>query len=149
MVIRDCMKREVISVEADATLQKAVRLLVEHHIGTLPVVDTAGKLVGLLQMRNLHELVMPDFVHLVENFDFVHNFGAVSARKPTPDMLNQPARKIMQKPISVDENCSLIRATAMLHSHRILDLPVVDREGRLVGIASRVDIGTAIMQDWC
>lgn len=149
MVIRDCMKQDVVSITADSTLENAVRLLVERHIGTLPVINDQGKLVGLLQMRDLHELVMPDFVHLVDNFDFVHNFGAVSSRKPTPEMLNQPVSKIMRKPVSVDENCSLIRATAMLHNHRILDLPVVDKEGLLVGIASRVDIGTAIMQDWC
>lgn len=148
MIIGNCMKREVIFIHADATLRDAIHLMVEHHIGTLPVVDAERKLVGLLQMRDLYELVMPDFVRLVENFDFVHNFGAVSELRPTPDKLTQQIRLVMQKPVSVDENCNLIRASAMLYSHRITDLPVVDKGGHLVGIASRVDIGTALMQDW-
>lgn len=148
MIIGNCMKREVIFIHSDDTVGNAVQLMIQHHIGTLPVVDAERKLVGLLQMRDLYELVMPDFVRLIENFDFVHNFGAVSELKPTPDKLSQKISHVMQKPVSVDENCNLIRASAMLYSHHLADLPVVDKSGHLVGIASRVDIGVALMQDW-
>jgi CBS-domain-containing membrane protein len=32
--------------------------------------------------------------------------------------------------------------------HELHDLPVVDKEGRLIGIASRVDIGATILKSW-
>jgi CBS-domain-containing membrane protein len=148
MVVKDCMKTDVASIEIKATLAEAASSMVRRHIGTLPVVDETGKLVGLLQMRDLHALVMPAFIRLVEDFDFVHDFGAVGHRLPDPERLNHSVKSVMQAPISVDESCGLVRAAALLHKHRLLDIPVVDKAGYLVGIASRVDIGTAIMEEW-
>jgi CBS-domain-containing membrane protein len=148
MFVKDCMKTDVASIEMRATLAEATKIMVDRHIGTLPVVDETGKLVGLLQMRDLHALIMPAFIRLVEDFDFVHDFGAVSHRLPDPARLHHMVKSVMQAPVSVEESCGLVRASALLHKHRVLDLPVVDGEGHLVGIASRVDIGTAIMEEW-
>jgi len=55
---------------------------------------------------------------------------------------------LMQPAIRVEEDCGLLRAYAFMLQHRILDLPVVDKDGRLVGLASRVDIGVAILSGW-
>ena len=77
MHIRDCMKRNVVSVSTDTTLGEAVKLLVQKHIGTLPVVDDQRKLVGMLSMADVLELFLPDFVRLIDNVDFVHDFGAL------------------------------------------------------------------------
>lgn len=148
MFVKDCMKTDVASIESKATLADAASSMVKRHIGTLPVVDETGKLVGLLQMRDLHALVMPAFIRLVEDFDFVHDFGAVGHRLPDPERLHHSVQSIMQPPVSVEEVCGLVRAAALLHKHRLLDIPVVDKAGHLVGIASRVDIGTAIMEEW-
>ncbi len=148
MLVKDCMKTNVASIEMKATLADATRIMLERHIGTLPVVDGSGKLVGLLQMRDLHELVMPAFIRLVEDFDFVHDFGAVGHRAPDPVRLRDRVNSVMHDPISVEETCGLVRAAALLHKHRLLDLPVVNGDGYLVGIASRVDVGTAMMEEW-
>jgi CBS domain-containing protein len=114
----------------------------------LPVVDNAGKLVGVLQLRDLLSLVMPDFVRLLEDFDFVHDFGAVETHRPSPEMISHPVSEVMKPPISVQETCGLLRAFALLRHHDLHDLPVVTADDRLVGIASRVDIGTALLSGW-
>jgi CBS domain-containing protein len=114
----------------------------------LPVVDGAGRLVGILQLRDLLSLVMPDFVRLIEDFDFVHDFGALETRVPSAEAMARPIREVMEPPLSVDENCGLVRAFALLHQHDLHDLPVVAYGDRLVGIASRVDIGTALLSGW-
>jgi CBS domain-containing protein len=41
-----------------------------------------------------------------------------------------------------------MRAFAIIISHNLKDLPVVDQDGRLVGLASHVDIGTALLARW-
>ncbi len=148
MNISDRMKRKVIYISREATVQESVQLMVHHHIGTLPVVDASHQLVGLVRLRTLLSLVMPDFVDLLDRFNFVHDFGAVEARQPTPEELNRPVREIMTEPISCDVSCSLLHAAALLHHHTLQDLPVVDEAGRLVGIASHVDIGTALIHSW-
>lgn len=149
MKISSCMKRDIVSLHASDTVERAASLVVDRHVGTLPVVDDDRKLVGLLTLRDLLALVMPAFVRLVEDFDFVHDFGAVEAYQPTPDTLARPVREVMQPPVSVEESCGLLRASAVLRHHELMDLPVVsDTIGELVGIASRVDIGAALLAGW-
>ncbi len=147
-MIRDCMKRNVVSIPITATIGEAAATFVARHIGMLPVVDDAGHLVGLLQLRDLLGLVMPDFVKLLEDFDFVHDFGAVEARHPSPEAMARPVQEVMQPPVSVDETCGLLRAAAFMRQHDLHDLPIVDVDGKLVGIASRVDVATAILASW-
>jgi CBS-domain-containing membrane protein len=142
------MKRNIVSIAGDKTIADAARLLSEKHIGTLPVIDGANRLIGLLPMRSLIEIVMPDFINLVENFDFVSDFGAAEQRLPNPEQLARPVNQIMMPPISVEESSGLLRVFAMLYQYRIHDLPVVDADGRLVGIVSRVDVGTAFLRNW-
>src|ERR1700686_3194867 len=48
MKAEDVMTREVISIDPDATVLQAARLMLQHHISGLPVVDKDGKLVGVL-----------------------------------------------------------------------------------------------------
>jgi CBS domain-containing protein len=148
MQVKDCMKRTVFSVSADATIAQAARMLQEKHIGSLPVVDSSGKLVGLLPLRSLILTVMPDFINLVQDFDFVADFGAAERRRPDPALLARPVSQVMLPPVAIEETSGLMRAFAMLQLHEIHDLPVVDREGRLVGILSRVDAGTAFLRSW-
>jgi CBS-domain-containing membrane protein len=148
MVIRDCMKRRVFCIKPTATIREAVSLFLEHHIGTLPVVDSHEHLVGLLLLRNVLSLVMPDFTHLLEDFDFITDFGAAENHSLRGENLKVPVSKVMEEPISVEESSGLLRTSALINQENLVDIPVVDSENKLVGIASRVDIGTALLTQW-
>lgn len=148
MIIRDCMKDKVYSITESATISQAVARLTNRRIGTLPVVNAAGHLVGVLRLTDLLALIMPDFVNLLDAFDFAHDFGALETRQPTPDVMLQPVTRVMQPAISVEETCGLLRAFAILNEHQLMDVLVVSALGQLVGIASRVDIGVALLSGW-
>ena len=58
MLVRDWMSKNVVTIEASEPMQQAINLLMEHHIGMLPVIEE-GKLVGIVFGRilvgtNLH-----------------------------------------------------------------------------------------------
>ncbi len=148
MNVSACMKRNVISISEDALVEQAMRIVVRHHIGTLPVVNADRRLVGLVRLQNLLSLAMPDFVSLLDSISFVHSFGAVEDRKPSPQDMALNVRKVMIEPVSCDIHCSLLHAAAIMHRNSMADLPVVDDDGRLAGIASRVDIGTYLIRSW-
>jgi CBS domain-containing protein len=148
MIIRDCMKSDVISFPSTTTIREAARVVVERHIGLLPIVDDHGKLIDVVGLHNLLTLELPDFVNFINELDFVHDFGAVETTRPEPYLLEQPVSTLMQPAISVDEECGLLRAYALMLQHQLLDLPVVTKDGKLVGLASRVDIGAAILSSW-
>jgi CBS domain-containing protein len=148
MNVGQSMKQEVITVASSATVAEAVSLFNDHHVGMLPVIDAEGHLVGILNLRDLLDLIMPAFVNLIDDFDYVGDFGALEDRQPTRDLLEKPITAVMEPPISVPASSGLLRAFALLHKYELLDLPVVDHQERLVGLASRVDVGRALLAGW-
>jgi CBS-domain-containing membrane protein len=143
--MRDCMKRRVVTVSAETTVQEAVRLVVDEHVGTLPVVDEKGKLTGVVRLYDLVGVFMPDFVALLDNIDFVRDFGALE-RGETRVMVEVGGRTMAElagPPVAVEEESGLMHALATIVKHQLQDLPIVDNTGRLVGIASRVDMAVA------
>lgn len=148
MLVKDCMKRNVYTILPTTTLGEAARLFAEKHIGSLPVLDRQGKLVGMLQLSDLLALVLPDFLKVLGDFDFVSDFGAIESRQPSTETLARPVSQFMKAPVSVEAESGLLRAFSVLNKHELHDLPVVDGTGLLVGILSRVDAGTAFVAQW-
>src|SRR5512146_3300720 len=107
---KDCMKRNVFSISTRATIREAATLIVQRHVGVLPVVNRRGKPVGIVRLSDLLELELPDFYKLLPDFDFVHDFGAVETTHPSQEELNRPVTTLMQPGIFVDEACGLLRA---------------------------------------
>lgn len=147
MKISEIMKKNVVSVHLDASLSEAVSKLVDNHVGLLPVVDNSGLLSGVISLRDILRLYWPSFMSLVEDYDFVHDFGALEKAEIPPDVQDTPVSEIMQEPLMVEGTSKLLRAAAFMRQHDIRDLPVVDEAGRLIGLASWVDVGTAFLRD--
>jgi CBS domain-containing protein len=149
-MIGSCMKRQVVAVSPTTTAQEAARIVVTNHVGTLPVVDDSGALVGVVRLEDLLRVFMPDFVALMDTIDFVHDFGAMETLRPqdVPEAAQLTMRDLMQPPVAVEQTCGLLRAFATMTKHQIRDLPVVNHAGALVGIASRVDIAAAFLAPW-
>jgi CBS domain-containing protein len=142
------MKKVIITIPVTATVGDAANLFCANHVGTLPVVDEGGRLVGILLLRDLIHLIMPAFVDLIEDIDYVGDFGAMENYEPAEDDLMQSISEVMEEPTSVRENSGLVRAFSFIDKHQLLDLPVVNKDGQLVGLASRVDMGRELLNTW-
>lgn len=147
--IRDCMKRKVFSVHTDTSIGEAAGLVVRKRVGTLPVLNDEGNLVGVMTIRDIMHYFLPDFVSLLENIDFIKDFGVLES--PSPESLDKVGglsmSDIMEEPVAVEDNSSLIQGLAILDKKGLWDLPVVD-DRKLIGIASHVDIVRAFLQEW-
>jgi CBS-domain-containing membrane protein len=149
-MIGQWMKRDVVAVSPHTTVLEAARLIVDRHVGTLPVVDEQQALVGIVRVEDILGTFMPDFVRLMADFDFVRDFGVLESLMPhdKPGIAQQTMRDLMREPVAVEQTSGLLRALAVMTKHDIRDLPVVNRAGALVGIASLVDIATAFLASW-
>ena len=148
MDISQCMKRDVVSIPDSSTIRQAAAVFVKAHVGLLPIVDQHNRLFGVVGLRDLLSLELPDFVSFIDDLDFVHDFGAVETTRPSAEVLDSSIKTLMKPPITVDEDSGLLRAYALMLQHQLHDMPVVSQDGKLVGMASRVDIGTAIVSAW-
>lgn len=148
MEVSSVMKKQVVSISEDATLDDAIQLLAARRVGLLPVVDAENRLVGILTLHDIIQLVLPTFLEMLEDTDFVHDFGALEERRIPIDERKKPISEFMSPPTSCDLTCGLLRAEAMMRQHELRDLPVVDEQHHLVGLASWVDVGVAFLENW-
>ena len=110
------MTEHVKSVQADASLDTLVRLLVDGRFGSLPVVNDLDEVLGLVSESDLLEALLKE----------------PDVRTTARDIMSQP-------PIVVDEFATSDEVMAVLRGSQIHHLPVV-REGRLVGIITPHDV---------
>ena len=148
VIIRDCMKKTVFSIAWSATIRDAAKILIERRIGILPVLDKSNRPIGVVALKDLINLTLPCFVHLFSDVDFVSDFGAVEDSLPSEANLDQSITTLMHPGTVLEETSGLLRAYAFMLQHDLHDLPVVDHDGKLTGIVSRVDVGTAILENW-
>jgi len=149
MKICNCMKHDVVYATKETTIREAASQMVERSVGTLPIVDKTGVLIGVTTMRDIIQVFLPNFVPLVSDLDFVIDYGDLGQLTPEIQETaeNLLVADIMVEPVAVEDTSSLIRALSIMDKHNIGDLPVL-QEGKLVGIASRVDIGRAFLSGW-
>jgi CBS domain-containing protein len=117
-VLLDMKEREVVSIRSEATVREALTLLVEHKIGSLPVLDSSGKLIGIFTERD---------VLIGECGDTKRFHRQFITEVMTPD------------PVSCSTNDTVHEAMDRMSRHNVGHLPVVDEE-RLVGIVSIPDL---------
>ena len=134
MEISQFMKRKVVAIKDTTTLSEAATSFMVNSIGTLPVLDATGRLVGVLHLRDLIELVMPAFVELIDDFDYVQDFGFLEQRQPAPEVIAQPVSAVMETPISVQASSGLLRAFSIIHKYNLLDLMVVDDTTEMLAV---------------
>lgn len=143
MRVREIMSRNVITIDADAPVSDAIRTMLSHHIGGLPVTDRNGTLIGMLSDG--------DFIRRVELGTEKRRGRWLAVLAGTSqvalDFARQHGRKVNEimspDPITVDENMPLEQVVQLMESHGVTRFPVM-RDKSLVGMVTRTDFMTAI-----
>jgi CBS domain-containing protein len=137
MVASDLMTETVTSVAAAASVRDVALLLLDSHIGAVPVLDESGTPVGMVSDGDLLGRRVDD-----ERKDWWLDLLAHDAQPSalSPASRTRLVRDIMTTPlISVSPYTPVREVVRLLQSHRIKRLPVV-LEGKLAGIISRADL---------
>ena len=138
-IAADLMTTDVFTVRADMPVSDVARLILERRVTSIPVVDEADRLVGIVSEGDLvRSARTEDRAHRSWWLTLLTGSGSKEA-----DLLGQGDRlvaEVMSKDVllaSKDE--SLKRLIDLLSRQRIKRLPIVS-DGKLVGIVSRVDV---------
>ncbi len=140
ITVRDAMTREVVSVTKETAVDEIVKLLSEHRISGLPVVDNAHAVVGIVTEADILSMAGLKRGHTFKDI-LRHVIG-----EPLPaHRTGNKAEEIMTSPaITIAPERDIREAATVLDERKIKRLPVVDSSGRLVGILSRGDIVRAM-----
>ena len=141
--VADVMTPNPMVVKPQTPLQEAIELLAEKHISGLPVVDDAGKLVGVLSETDLMwqetGVDPPPYIMFLDSVIYLQN--PARYEKEIHKVLGQTVGEVMSdKPIGIKPNQLLREAAYLMHEKNIRRLPVIDDGGKVMGIITRGDI---------
>lgn len=139
----DIMVKDVVSAAPEASVQELAALMLERRISGMPVVDGAGRLLGIVSEGDLirrpeidTDRVKLGWLRLLVSDeararDFVKSHG-------------RKAREVMTQPaITVAADAPLAEVVRLMERHRVKRLPVVEK-GKLVGLVTRIDLLRAV-----
>ncbi len=139
MLVADLMSRSIVAISPDAPLAQAIRLMIDHRVSGLPVIDAEGRAVGMLTEGDLLRRVETGTEGTAPGWfasfffrgrlaeQYVQTHGRRVAEVMTPDVT------------CVEEDTPLAEVVALMQRKRIKRLPVVRGE-KVVGIVSRADL---------
>jgi len=146
LLARDIMTETVIACVPDTKLEDAVKSLAEHEISGMPVIDAAGRVVGIISES---DLLLAD--HLEPPRVKTALFGLYIMRQSLIDRIAElrgvrVADVMTRHVISFGPDTPVDEIARTLHDKKINRVPVVDEEGKLIGLLSRADIIRALAQ---
>ncbi|MDX2174646.1 MAG: IMP dehydrogenase [Bacteroidota bacterium] len=109
------MISDPVTLNGEALIENALKLMTENKIGGIPVVDTSKKLLGIVTNRDLR---------------FEKNF-----KRPIVEVMT-PFSEVITAP----QGITLKEAEVILQNHKIEKLPIVDKSKKLVGLITYKDI---------
>jgi CBS domain-containing protein len=140
--VRDIMTPNVIKISPETSVIDIARLMYQHHVSGLPVVDLQDQVLGVVTetdmvLRNTR-FKLPAFFTLLNATIYLETPAHI--RERLHHMLGTTAREIMsQPPATITGDATIEELAEVMVGQQANPIPVV-QEGRLIGIVSRYDI---------
>jgi len=142
MIVGDVMSTGVVTAKATDTVRSVVAKMLSRHCGAIPVVDTEGKLLGLVAVRDVMIPLYPnygDYIH-----DNVHSRDFQEMEEGYPEVLKKPVGDIMTKnPLTVGPHDPILQAASYMGLKHFRRIPV-EENGKLVGMISMGDVNRGL-----
>jgi CBS-domain-containing membrane protein len=123
MRVADLMTIDPIVISIDASIEDAEELLRHHRVTGLPVVDLAGRLVGVVSQTDLLYLAVPAVQALVRHRQRGVRVGEVMSSPP----------------VTIELSATLREAAQRMNDERLHRLVAVDEHGRPIGVIAAMD----------
>ena len=128
MLVGDWMSRNVVTVPQDVSMLRAGRILREHRIRRLPVVDKEGRLVGIVTEHDL-KVASPSSATTLDMYEMTYLLSEMRVEAI-----------MTKKPLSIRVTDTVERAALIMRDRKVGCLPVVDADGKVAGIITDTDI---------
>ncbi|HWU90287.1 MAG TPA: CBS domain-containing protein [Kofleriaceae bacterium] len=126
--VTQIMTRQITCARRDLTTAQLVDLVVHNRIGCVPVVEDPGRPIGMITKLDLVEQMLAADRGEAD---------APSARSLLPGTAGE---LMMPLAITLGEHASVAHAAALMAAEEIHHVPIVDANGRMIGIVSAIDI---------
>jgi len=142
-MVADVMTANPITATPEMPLTEVIQILAERRITGLPVVDQTGKLVGVISETDLmwqeSGVTPPAYIMLLDSVIYLEN--PARYERDLHKALGQTVGEVMTRdPLTITPDQPLRDAARLMHESNVQRLPVLDQDGKVVGILTRGDI---------
>jgi predicted transcriptional regulator len=143
MWVKDYMLRDICTISPDKTIAETVKFLVKNKTNSAIVVDEDRKPIGIISSYLLVKSVVPPYLH---DDPIYSQYGVEGLfERYAEKAKNKKVEKIMYKDIHIlSEDDAMIEAASYSVKAVQRTLPVVNKEGELVGAITRTCIKNAL-----
>ncbi|WP_419786103.1 CBS and ACT domain-containing protein [Pseudodesulfovibrio sp.] len=134
MLVANWMTPEVISITPDRSMMKASKIMKDKNISCLPVVDEDGKLVGIVSDRDIKE-ASPSKATTLDMHELYYLLSEVKVK----DIMTK-------KVVTMREDETVEKAATLMLEGKFGSVPVVDADGRVVGIMTDSDVFKVLVE---
>ncbi len=140
--IKDVMRTPQ-TITEDVSFHDAMERMIQEKTNSLVVVNGEGAVVGMINPKSLIKMVVPDY--LEGDAIAAHFVSEEIFREEAMRVADTKVRDFMQKDIvTVEEGDSLMQAAVVAASSGLVRIPVVDAEGKPVGLITRTELKNVI-----
>ncbi|MGB8698951.1 MAG: CBS domain-containing protein [Thermosynechococcaceae cyanobacterium] len=146
-LVKDFMTPNPITIELHESVEAAVKRMEEHQISGLPVVDEAGRAVGIVSEGDLlvRESPLQPPLYMTLLGSIIYFESPTQFHQHMKKAFGMSVQDIMTaKPVTIHPDASLADAAHLMLEKRVNRLPVVDEAQKLVGILTRHDLICAL-----
>jgi CBS domain-containing protein len=145
MKVSDVMTSPILTVLPGTTVRELWKLLFAKHVNALPVVDSKGKLVGIITKEDVLKALYPSDQEYFADLSIVSNF--VEMEEKIKDLGNLKANDVMGKRVVFTRSDTpVMRALSRMIVRRLNQLPVVTEDERVIGMVTKGDIFYALVK---
>ena len=142
MKVKEVMTRDPITIDPEASLGTAMDVMRRKRIRHLPVIDDAGRLLGIITDRDLRQATFAPA--LAEHLSLGAQRHLRGIGQTLEDLRVKHAMTWVV--VTTDPQATIARAAVMMFERRIGSLPVVE-DGKLVGILTERDLLLALARE--
>lgn len=130
--VTQIMSRAITCARRDLAADVVVDLMLRHRIGCLPVVEDPGRPIGMITKLDVVEQLLAGERDDADADDH--------ARRAPARMPRTAGELMLPLAITLGERASVAHAAALMAAEGVHHLPIVDANGRLIGVVSAMDI---------
>ena len=142
------MTKDVITVRPETLIRDLAEIFIKHSISGVPVVDDDGKVIGIATESDLifhsKRPTVPPFLTILDSFIFLDS----------PEKMERELRKIAaalvsdvytSPPLTIIPETPLDEIASLMTEKQVHTLPVLDDDGKMIGIVGKKDIIRTIL----
>jgi CBS domain-containing protein len=148
----DIMDADVPALEPQDDARRAIELLAEREIGALPVVNSEGKLIGIVSESDMvlsdeqADLHLPHYLNIMGGIVFTGSMKGFEERLNKAYATN--VRDLMTPdPVSVRTDDGVEKAARLIAEKHHNHIPVTDGDGKVAGMITRADVLAALVDE--